>query len=319
LAGGVVLCTYAGPSVPADLAQRVQQGLAAGVVLFASNVPDQQAAIAATTAIQEAAARSPTQLPAIVAIDQEGGLVTRIPGPPSASAAMLGTMPAAAIRAEGAATAANLAAWGVNVDFAPVADVARPGGFIDRQQRSFAGDPAVAATAVAAFVTGLHDGGVATTLKHFPGLGAASMNTDDSTSIVAVEPATLENVDRAPFAAGIAAGSELVMMSSATYSSVDALPAVLSPTWIGLLRTQLQFTGVVVSDAIDAPALDAFGSVGERAVRAVLAGVDLVIVAAHGGCIEIQQALRDAIVDGRLPIDRVRTAYDRVDALRRSV
>jgi beta-N-acetylhexosaminidase len=228
-------------------------------------------------------------------------------------------MPAAVIRDEGAATAANLTAWGVNVDLAPVADVARPGGFIDRQQRSFSGDPAVAATAVAAFVTGLRDGGASATLKHFPGLGAATINTDDSTSTVALEPTTLEIVDRAPFAAGIAAGSQLVMMSSATYSSVDALPAVLSPTWIGLLRTQLRFTGVVVSDAIDAPALDAYGSVGERAVRSIIAGVDLVIVAAHGGCIEIQQALKDAIVNGRLPIDRARGAYDRVDTLRRSV
>jgi beta-N-acetylhexosaminidase len=297
---------------------RVQQGLAAGVVLFSANVPDQPSALAASAAIQAAASRSPSRAPAIVAVDQEGGLVKRIAGPPSDSAAVLGTTSPASIRTEGAATARTLAAWGINVDFAPVADVARAGGFIERQQRSFSTDPAVAASSVVAFVEGLHDGGVASTLKHFPGLGASMINTDDLASVVDVTATTLEAVDRAPFAAGIAAGSEFVMMSSAMYPSVDALPAVLSPTWILMLRAQLRFGGVVVSDAIDAPALGAHGAVGERAVRAVSAGVDLVIVSANNGCVEIQQALTRALTDGRVPVVRAREAYERVLALRRA-
>jgi beta-N-acetylhexosaminidase len=313
-----VLCTYAGPTVPADVLERVRTGLAAGVLLFASNVPDQSTALDATSAIQRAAASSPTGTPALVAIDQEGGLVARIPGPPSGSAAELGTMTPEAIRAEAVATATNLAAWGVNVDLAPVADVARPGGFIDRQRRSFSADPATAARATASFVTGLHDGRVAGALKHFPGLGGATLNTDDAVSTVDLDEPTLRAVDLVPFAAGIRAGADLVMMSSAAYPAVDALPALLSARWIAMLRRELGFEGVIMSDAIDAPALGGHGSVGQRAVRAVAAGVDLVIVGASNGCAEIQDALRTAIGDGMLPVARARDAYDRVASLRAS-
>jgi beta-N-acetylhexosaminidase len=318
LAGGLVLCTYSGPVVPADVIDRIRRGLAAGVVLFASNVPDQQTAVAATTAIREAALQSPARAPAIVAVDQEGGLVARIPGPPSAAASVLGSMSPDAIHDEGLATATNLAAWGINVDLAPVADVARPGGFLERQQRSFSSDPATAATAVAAFVEGLHRGRVAGTLKHFPGLGAAMLNTDDSPSSVDLSAATLETVDRVPFVAGIGAGADLVMMSSARYPGVDATPAVLSTSWLARLKNQLKFAGVVVTDAIDTPALGEYGTVGQRAVRAVAAGVDLVIVSANAGCIDIQRALVEAIDNGTISTARAHDAYQRVDTLRRS-
>jgi beta-N-acetylhexosaminidase len=318
LAGGLVLCTYSGPVVPEDVIDRISLGLAAGVVLFASNVPDQQSALAATAAIRDAASQSPARAPAIVAVDQEGGLVARIPGPPSGSPSLIGSLSPDAIRDEGSATATNLAAWGINVDLAPVADVARNDGFLERQQRSYSSDPATAATAVAAFVQGLHRGRVAATLKHFPGLGAAMLNTDDSPSTVGLSAATLETVDRVPFVAGIGAGADLVMMSSARYPSVDAPPAVLSASWITLLKSQLKFAGVVATDAIDAPALSDYGSVGQRAVRAVAAGVDLVIVSANGGCIDIQRALVEAIDNGTISTARARDAYQRVNTLRRS-
>src|SRR5207342_570563 len=187
---------------------------------------------------------SPVALPAIVATDQEGGVVTRIPGPPSGSAAAMGARPAADVEAEGRATADLLLRWGVNTDLAPVADVARPGTFEARARRSFSGDPAVAAGGVTAFVAGLGAGGVAATLKHFPGLGAASANTDHADGVVDVPAA-----DLVPFRAGIGAGAQLVMVASAAYPALSPGLALTSSTIVdGLLRGLLGFRGVVISD-----------------------------------------------------------------------
>jgi beta-N-acetylhexosaminidase len=109
----------------------------------------------------------------------------------------MGVRPAADIEAEGRATADLLLRWGVNTDLAPVADVARPDTFEARARRSFSGDPAVAAGGVTAFVAGLRAGGVAATLKHFPGLGAASANTDHADGVVDVPAADRTEHQRA--------------------------------------------------------------------------------------------------------------------------
>jgi beta-N-acetylhexosaminidase len=290
------------------------------VLLFAANLVSAGQARSMAAAIQSAAAKSPTGAPAIIATDQEGGIVARIPGPPSASAAVMGTWPVAEIRTEGKSTAANLLTWGINVDLAPVADVARSGSFEDRQHRSFSHDPQVAAADVSAFVKGLRDGGVAATLKHFPGLGSVQKTTDDAPAVVTLTAHQLASVDRKPFVAGIAAGSDLVMMSSAVYSSLDDVPALLSSKVIGdELRRRLGFDGVVVSDALDAAALDSFGTVGERAVRAASAGADLFIAEAPEVCGDMQQALAAAAQDGTLPVDETKQSIARVDALRRSL
>jgi beta-N-acetylhexosaminidase len=155
------------------------------------------------------------------------------------------------------------------------------------------------------------------TLKHFPGLGAAAANTDDAAASVAISADDFNAVDVLPFTAGIAAGAELVMVSSATYPSLDASPAVLSSILVGgALRERLGFTGVVVSDALDTPAVASLGSPAEVAVRAALAGVDLFIVGEAQGCIDIQAALAKALVDGELPIEQAQAAEARLDALR---
>jgi beta-N-acetylhexosaminidase len=320
LAGSRVLCTFAGPAVPPAVLDRVRAGTAAGVLLFASNLASADQARADAESIQEAASGSPSGLPAIVAADQEGGIVARVPGPPSGSASELGTRSVSDITVEGEATAENLLLWGINVDLAPVADVVRPGSFEQRQHRSFSGDPAVAAAAVAAFVDGLRTGGSAATLKHFPGLGASSGNTDDTLSAVALSSDELDAVDSLPFASGIAAGAQLVMMSSAVYPAYDSVPAVASRTVIqDVLRGRLGFTGVVISDALDTPALARLGSLGQAAVAAAAAGVDLFIAGGADACIEIQSALAAAIDSGVLPTDQAIDAAARVDTLRRTL
>jgi beta-N-acetylhexosaminidase len=320
MAGARVLCSFTEPAVPQSVLDAIRDGRASGVLLFADNVPSQDQAVANGDAIREAAEASPTGAPAIVAIDQEGGIVKRIPGSPSASAAEMGAWSNDEIRAEARATGELMRAWGANLDLAPVADVARPGGFIDRQNRSFGSDLAIAADGVVAFTEGLRLAGVGSTLKHFPGLGSATLNTDDSVSVVETAPGDLWSIDFIPFAAGINVGADVVMMSSAAYPAVDDRPAVFSEVWVNdVLRGELGFGGVVVSDALDTPALAAAGGVGARAVEAAKAGVDLFIASSPGACEGIHSALTDAIRSGELDEDASNASVRRIDALRRSL
>jgi beta-N-acetylhexosaminidase len=316
----MVLCAFAEPAVPAWALERVRAGWAAGVLLYQRNLLSEAQAVANAVAIQASAQESPSPLPAIVATDQEGGVVARIPGPPSDSAAGMGLLPPPAVEAEGRATADLLRRWGVNTDLAPVADVARPGTFEARSRRSFGADPAVVATDVSAFVSGLRQGAVAATLKHFPGLGAASANTDDAEGAVTLSAEELRGIDLVPFRAGVDAGADLVMVSSASYPALAPGVAVTSPVIVdGLLRGELGFRGVAVSDALDASGLAVVGGPAEVAVAAAAAGIDLLITEGPGRCIELQQALVQAMADGRLPVERVRQAAERVTALRRSL
>ncbi len=317
LAGGMVLCSFSGPTVPDAVLARLRAGHAAGLLLYQRNLASEAEAADNAVAAQAAAMASPLALPAIVATDQEGGVVARIDGPPSDSAAAMGTWPPADVEAEGLATAELLRRWGVNTDLAPVADVARPGTFEARSRRSFGGEPGAVADAASAFVTGLRRGGVAATLKHFPGLGAASANTDHDDGVVPVAADELATVDLVPFRAAIGAGAELVMVSSASYPALAPGLALVSPEILdGLLRGQLGFRGVTISDALDASAVAAIGSPGEAAVLAAAAGVDLLIAQGPGVCGDIHQALVSAIADGRLPVTRAQQAFDRVAALR---
>lgn len=320
MAGARVLCSFTEAAVPPSVLDAIRDGRASGVLLFADNVPSQEQAVANGDAIQEAAAASPSGAPAIVAIDQEGGIVKRIPGPPSASAEEMGAWSSDEIRAEAQATGDLIRAWGSNLDLAPVADVARPGGFIDRQSRSFGSDLATAADGVVAFTEGLRLAGVGSTLKHFPGLGSATLNTDDSVSVVETAPGDLWSIDFIPFASGINVGADVVMMASAVYPVVDERPAVYSEVWVDdVLRGELGFEGVVISDALDTPALAAAGGVGARAVEAAKAGVDLFIAASPGACDRIHSALTDAIRSGELAEIASKASVRRIGALRRSL
>lgn len=317
LAGARVLCAFEGATAPQHVLTAVGEGRAAGVLLFAANLASQVDAVAGAEAVQAAAGLAPLGLPAIVAVDQEGGRVARLPGPPSASAEELGGLPAPRIQQEGRDTAANLLAWGVNVDLAPVADVARAGTFLDAQDRSFGSNPNVVAGAVRAFVAGLHDGGVAATLKHFPGLGAADANTDRAAARVDIDADTWWAIDAVPFIAGVDVGADLVMLSSAVYRAFDTVPAVLSPAVVGgLLRGDLGFDRVVISDALGTPALTPFGTLAETALAAATAGVDLFISNDPDACGDVQRALADAIRSGALSLQDAQASYRRLAALR---
>ena len=224
--------------------------------------------------------------PLLVALDQEGGSVQTLKGrdfPRLPSAERLGAGPPAALRGATRDTAKRLAGIGVTVNLAPVADTV-PAGLgegnppIGAFHRQYGADPAAVAADVTEVVAASQGAGVLTILKHFPGLGRVRANTDTSTRAVD-GTATATDPYLRPFAAGITAGSAGVMVSSASYPKLDPedIAAYSRPIITGLLRERLGYTGMVMSDDLGAADAAEILPAGQRAVRFVAAGGDLVL------------------------------------------
>ncbi len=294
LLGQRILLSFEGTELPPVVAQRLRRGLAPGVVLFERNFASPGQLRELTSQIQKAAARGPLGLPALVMADQEGGPVKRFPGPPEPSAEAMGeTLTAEGIAEEGRLTGELLAGLGVNTDLAPVADLGMRGGALEEEDRAFASDPELVFEAAEAFTGGLQSEGVAATAKHFPGFGSAEVNTD-------FEPAVIERTageearDLAPFRDLVDGGVPLVMLSTAIYPEYGAAPAALAPSVTeDLLRGELSFEGVAVTDALDTPALAAYATPDEVAVESLEAPADLLLYA-HS-----TQASLDAFTAGK--------------------
>lgn len=322
LAGQRIICGFDGRSAPESLRRVIGDGELGGVILFADNVRSRGQVARLAAAIQATPRPEGLRQPVIVSVDQEGGLVKRLPGPPSASAAQMGARGAAFARSQGAATGAMLKASGVNVDLAPVLDVARPGGFIAEQRRAFGSRPGRVAAAGVAFAEGLQEQGVAATAKHFPGLGSTADNTDLRPARIGLSRAALRATDEAPYAAYAAAGGKLVMVSSARYPGLGAgkLPASQSRAVIaGELRGRIGFTGVTITDSLEAPGARAGSKPAQVAVRAAAAGSDLLLYVHCDAGMRAARALRRALASGRLDRAEFEASVERVLAMRGSL
>ncbi|RDI97107.1 beta-N-acetylhexosaminidase [Dyella solisilvae] len=251
-----------------------------GVVLFSRNFNSRDQLVALVEAIREVGGED-----MLIAVDQEGGPVqrfregfTRLP-PLSAIGAVYDRDAEDAIRlAEEHAwvMSSELRASGVDFSFAPVVDLACGNAAIG--PRAFHADPAVTAELAQAYVRGMHLGGMATVLKHFPGHGSVAVDTHKA---AAIDPRSLDEIrrdDLVPFAEGIAAHAEAVMVAHVIYPAVDAQPAGFSRRWIGeVLRQELGFNGAVISDDISMAAAGAAGGVAARVNAHLDAGCDLVL------------------------------------------
>jgi beta-N-acetylhexosaminidase len=278
LAGERLVAGLSGTGISPRLRRAVAQGRIAGVVLFSSSFPSRKAGRRLVRRLQ--AIRRPPSLrdPLLIMVDQEGGLVKRVAGAPTASARRMGARGAAFSRRQGRATARNLRNLGVNVDLAPVLDVGRPGGVIAATERSFGATAArVEATAIP-FAEALQAGRVAATAKHFPGFGAAGENTDFAVEEIGLSRAELRRIDEAPFQAFARAGGDLVMLSTAIYPAFSDRPAAFArPIATGELRGRLGFEGVSATDALGTVAVRAFGGPAKAGLAAVRAGTDLLL------------------------------------------
>ena len=328
LAGQRVIGSYAGLTPPASLVTGIGNGQLAGVIFFGANISSETQIARVIRQLRQAQAQSPVRLPLLLMTDQEGGQVRRLPGQPVLSEKQIGQSadPVAAATVAGTGAGRNLAGVGMNVNLAPVLDVYRqPGNFIDQYQRSYSDDPAVAAALGRAFITAQQRTGVVAAAKHFPGLGSAArdQNTDSGPVTLTVPLATLRTVDEVPYPAAIAGGVKLVMVSWAVYPALDArLPAGLSPAVIQReLRGRNGFTGVTITDALEAGALKPFGTTAQRAVSAAGAGMDLILCAARDTTQAgtVTSALSSALASGQLDRTAFSAAVSRVTALRASL
>ncbi len=311
--GQKIVTGYRGSKPTVTVLRSIRQGRVGGVILFADNVPTVAQAKATITLLQQAAA-SLEQPPLLVMIDQEGGDVKRLPSlPPTVSPARMGVSPSPmkTALAEGQRTGEALQAIGVNVNLAPVADVPdAKRSFLG--SRAFSRAPKTVATAACGFIDGLGVGGVAGTLKHFPGLGRARGNTDFQRVRVTAPAASL-TADLAAYDR-CAARTPLVMMASATYPALGiANPAVLDPKAYALL-TQRGFGGLTISDAFDTPAI---AGRKDPAVRAIAAGLDLLLYGQNeAGARLAYTRLLAAAQDGTLDAARVQASAARILALK---
>jgi beta-N-acetylhexosaminidase len=330
-AGQRVIYSYNGLTPPATLLSWIRHGLVGGVVFFGGNISSRAQIAGVIKQLDRANASTLNPMrafPLLLMTDQEGGAVRRLPGQPSLSEKQIGQSahPAAAARTAGTGAGRNLAGVGMNVNLAPVLDVyRRAGNFIDQFGRSYSKNPNVVSSLGADFITAQQATGVAATAKHFPGLGAAtrSQNTDAGPVTLNVTLHNLRTIDEFPYRAAITAGVKLVMVSWAKYRALAPnTPAGLSSATVnGELRQRLGYTGVTITDALEAGALRSFGSTRHRAILAVRAGMDLILCSAQKAS-QGQQAriaMANGLTSGTLSQSVFTAALTRVANLRSSL
>jgi beta-N-acetylhexosaminidase len=308
--GQLIVLRFAGTTVPGYVRDALRERRAAGAILFRDNVAGPEQLRALTAQLRGAGGRP------IVAVDQEGGDIRILPwAPPESSApeqAAAGT-----VRSDAEAAASALRAAGITVSLAPVGDVPSVDGAA-LGGRAFSDDPRAAGEAMAAAVEGWRAGGVAATAKHFPGLGGATVNTDDGPATVERSRAQLEATDLPPFEAAIGAGVPLVMVGHALYPALDGERiASQSPAIVeDLLRGQLGFRGVVITDSMEARASIATGAIEDASQRAVLAGADVVLLTGRGSYAPVFRHLLELARSSPAFRARVRESAARVLALK---
>ncbi|MFY9914391.1 MAG: glycoside hydrolase family 3 N-terminal domain-containing protein [Nocardioidaceae bacterium] len=309
---------FASPTLPDWLAQRLEAGLG-GVCWFGPNVVDADQARTLADALHG------TRDGVLVMSDEEGGDVTRLEASVGSSwpgHATLGALDdTRATQDVAAAMGRQLRAAGIDIALAPVVDVNSNPDNPVIGVRSFGATPELVARHGIAFVEGLQSAGVAGCAKHFPGHGSTTADSHIDLPRVDDAGVVLRERDLAPFAAVVRAGVRCVMSAHVVFSALDEQPATLSPRLLGLLRGELGFEGVILSDALDMHAISHGVGRGEGAVRALRAGIDLVCIGnpsfpepydAEERLDEVVAAVVAAVDDGRLPIDRLEEAATRV-------
>jgi len=305
------------PGLRLDEASRPWVAEAAGVILFRRNLGTPAQIRALTRDLRAAAGHK-----LLIAVDQEGGRVRRLPSPPYPAYPAAGELAARGIEAEVEAVAeevaTTLAGLGINTNLAPVLDVVDDPATSVIRDRSFGRDPATVARLGAAWVRGSERGGVVSCLKHFPGHGATRDDSHLSLAVVKDAEATVIARDRAPFAALIDRSIPMVMTAHVRYPAVDPLlPATLSARIVrGWLRDELGFTGVVVSDDLEMAAIARYFSPEAVVRRFWAAGGDLLLVGEDQHyAARLAEAACAALDDGGLPPARVEESLARVARL----
>ena len=318
LAGQRTIVGFGGTAIPRTLRKGVKNGRIGGVILFSDNLPSRSAARSLTARLQKL--KRPKALrryPLLVMTDQEGGLVKRLSGSPTVSAAEMGRRGPAFSRRQGRLTGRNLKNAGINVNFAPVVDVARPGGNIASTDRGFGSTVASVVRSALPFATAMEAAGTAATAKHFPGLGSVRLNTDDAVQRISLSKAALRKVDEAAYRPFVRAGIDMIMVGTAIYPAFGGKPAAFEKKIVtGELRRRLGYRGVTVTDALGTVAARAFGGPRRLSPAAARAGTDLMLFTDLRGALDGQDSLSDRLRSGKLEPTTFRRSVNRILRLR---
>jgi beta-N-acetylhexosaminidase len=318
LVGQTIVAKLSSKGPDQTLIKRVRKGQVGGVIALET---DAQKLKADVQQLQQAASAG-NNPPLLVMVDQEGGDVKRLKdGPPTISPADLGKSgDTGQSKDQGQQTGSFLKGLGVNVDLAPVLDVAHTNTADTIKSRTFGSDPDTVASVGVAFAQGLQEGGAIATAKHFPGLGYATVNTDNNAVTIAASTQEVQN-DLTPFKAASDAGVGMMMVSSASYPTLGAKKlAALSPTIVkGLLRGQLGFDGVVITDDLEGQAVSSTIPPAVAGRGALEAGDDLLLYATSTKTSSdaFGQLVKD-VKSGQLDRSVVQSAYDRITDLKDS-
>jgi len=305
-----------------EIEEQIKKHHIGGVILFRENVVNAEQTIRLVHDYQRAAEK----LGLLVAIDQEGGIVTRLQGGTDMPGNMaLGAARSAELTRKAASVmGSELGALGINTNFAPVVDVNNNPDNPVIGVRSFGESPELVAELGTAYIKGLHEQGISATAKHFPGHGDTAVDSHLGLPEVPHDLTRLRQVELVPFQQAIHAGVDAIMTAHVTFPKIDdtrvisrkdgteiALPGTLSPKVItGLIRQELGYEGVVVTDAMNMQAItDHFGPV-EAAVRAVKAGVDIILMPL--GLAEVTGGIKKAVQTGELSEGRIDTSVKRI-------
>ena len=284
-----------------------------GVIFFGYNMESEEQVRSLTASLQQLSMRTEPAVPLFVAVDQEGGDIASAPWvtPRPAAAEVGGRGDPAEARAVAEGIGDELLRAGVNTNFAPVVDTGF-GAAIGN--RSYGEDPELVSRMGAASVEGFERAGIVSAAKHFPNHGPAVADSHEALPVVDHDMETLQSYDLPPFRAAVEAGVPMMMAGHLLYPAVDAeRPASLSPKWMGILREDLGFDGVVVTDDLAMAGASGGGTPERAAVEAVGAGADLLVVSSPP---QQQADAYDAVVaaveSGEIPEERVRASVRRL-------
>jgi beta-N-acetylhexosaminidase len=318
--GQLVMFSVSGPGLSDHERDSIRRNHLGSVILFERNYRDKDQLQRLTAQIQSAA-RSGTdpEIGALIAVDQEGGIVKRFDDmPPWYSAPEMGRRGRSFTAEQGRKTGRALRSAGVNVDLAPVADLDIPPEHVMRD-RAFGSRPKRVGSLVAAFGNGLQEHRVAAVAKHFPGLGGATRNTDYGPSYVSRSKRQLRRVDRVPFERAVGARFGMVMVSHAMYlKDGGRIPASMSSHLVkDRLRNDLGYEGVAVSDALEAVGWRFDGNIAKACKATIAAGVDLALITGGVDAAErCADSIRRAVVNDKISVRRIDEAVARVLALK---
>lgn len=322
--GQMVMMGVPGTTIGEAARTLIQDYHVGGIMLFAENVDTPEQVARFTAGLQRMADEAGAGVPLFVSIDQEGGKVVRIKDgvtPLPSHMAIGATGSAALAERVGGIVGAELAVLGINMNAAPVMDVNNNPHNPVIGTRSFGENAHAVAELGTAFMRGMQAAGVLAIAKHFPGHGDTDVDSHLALPTIAHARARLDEVELVPFRAAIAAGVNAIMSAHITFPAVDdtpGLPSTLSDKVLtGLLRRELGFDGIIITDALEMKGITSQYAIPEAAVKAVLAGADIVLIAQSKYNEEGKRAVKAlvrAVQDGVIPLERVDESVARIVA-----